>query len=129
MNRRTFIKALSAFTAVAAVAPSTLASQPVDWTKWNDIELLCEHGEIIALHVNSRDFTYSREARAKLAELVHLNDDGLTIGVRRNGRLEGCQVRLKEWLPDRFVLGFQVQFTDSPLPSFALNGTVFGWSI
>jgi hypothetical protein len=41
MDRRIFIQALSAFVAVATVAPDTLTIQPVDWLEWNELSLRC----------------------------------------------------------------------------------------
>ena len=122
MHRRDFIKALSAFVAVATVAPKTLAHQPVDWAEWNDIELLCERDGIKRFLVNEKDYTYSREAREKLAQMLHFDDSAVTIGDCRNDQRWGVQVQISEWLPAKFKIGFQVKFNTNTPTSYATNG-------
>lgn len=105
MHRRNFIKALSAFVAVAAAAPKSLAIRPVDWKEWNDFRLHCRDGRISKLEINKEDFTNSREARQELAAVLRIEGGSVFIG----GDNAGVNLHLSEKLPDSFTVGFSLK--------------------
>lgn len=118
MDRRSFIKTLSAFVAVATVAPKSLAIQPIDWQEWNGFELYCDGGEITRMTINEKDFTRSLEARQKLAQVMRFEEDGIVFA--RDGH--GTKFVISRNLPERFTMGFQLRFTPNAPPPVAING-------
>src|SRR5689334_14505278 len=119
MKRRTFLQAVSAFVAVATVAPETLAIKPIDWQKWNEFELHYADGEIRALIINAKDETLNREARQKLAEMIKVKKDGLFVGDVASG--QGSTLKANN-LSNEFVMGFSLMMQPSGLAGCAVDG-------
>lgn len=120
MDRRSFIQAVSAFVAVATVAPKSLAIQPVDWQKWNEFELMVDGGQVTRLLLNTKDFTDSLEARRKLGEVLRFEEDGIVFG--RDGY--GTKLKIAEKLPERFTMGFRLMLAPNAPPPVAIDGNL-----
>lgn len=127
MERRTFIQALGAFLAGAAVLPEVLVGkvwEPVDWYRWNHIEIKAVGGEVVGLRINGEDRTWDMEARRKLGEMVRVDDDRVRFGGSHGSM---AFLRMPESLPETLYLTFAVHVNREPggwdLDSFVMERT------
>lgn len=112
MNRRTFVKAVSAFLAVAAVAPKLAFSQPkINWKEWNNIKLKVTKSKIVTLYVNNKDYTNDAEVRSDVSKFIYLNkNEELCYGQ------SDCGIRfvIPEYMKDDYITGFSLCVPEMP---------------